>query len=339
MGRLSEPIPAHPTWLEGVSVRKTLMSSWLGVVLVAAALGAMPALTAPAGATGVTVVPLPGDRDGDGVADAADPCPDTVGSPLAADGFAGCLRIDQVVYQVLTGSQVSGQVVPQYGWRGQDVCVAGIKATLRARWYTDHDPATAEGSLTESTTSDANGFFAFDARLPFGTEYSVEVSPRAVVGDEVYCASARTEVYRHVENVGREVVASYQNLTGKVTGRVVVPGDTQVEEPCSDLQTATLLLASPTAPSVAIESTTFLGADETFSIDVGSSSSTGRTTSSRSRSAAPKASPTSAARPAATSRSWRTRTTTAFSTPPTRVNAWPVPPAALPLAAPWSRGS
>ena len=50
---------------------------------------------------------------------------------------------------------------------------------------------------------------------------------------------------------------------------MVVPGDPDVDEPCSDLQTATLLLASPNAPSVPIGSTTFLGADETFSIDVG----------------------------------------------------------------------
>ncbi len=105
----------------------------------------------------------------------ADKCPDTFGTTDETDGFAGCERIEQIVYQVRNGGRVSGQVVPQGTWQGQDVCRAGIEATLRARWYTDHDPATEAGALTEVTTTDANGFFDFEADLPFGTEYSVEV--------------------------------------------------------------------------------------------------------------------------------------------------------------------
>ena len=248
-------------------MRKSLVSSWLGVVVVAAGLGVVPALAAPVAAT---ASPLPGDRDGDGVADSADRCPDTFGSPDAADGFAGCVRVGQAVYQVISGGgRVSGQVVPQSTWRGQEVCRAGIQATLQALWYTDHDPATAAGGLTEQTTSDANGFFAFDAELPFGTEFSVRLTPRAIVGGEAFCATASTSVYRHVEVVAREVVASYKRLTGTVTGRVVVPSGTIVEEACSDQQIATLLRRFDDRPSVAIASTTFRGADETFSIDVG----------------------------------------------------------------------
>ncbi len=248
-------------------MRRSLLSRWLGVVILSTGLGLAPAMVGEA-----TAAPIPavGDRDGDGVADADDACPDMEGTLINDDvGFEGCVRVGQVVYQVLTGNQVSGQVVPFGMWRGQDVCRTGIEATLRARWYTDHDPATEADALTEVTTSDPGGFFAFEAELPFGTEYSVEVSPRLIVGDQAYCASAHTEVERYVDVVSREVAATYKSLTGTVTGRAVVLPGSSVEQPCSDLQTATLLRRFDDRSSEEIKSTTFLGADETFSIEAG----------------------------------------------------------------------
>ena len=252
-------------------MRKHPRCGWLILtVALALGLGLVPPLTVPAGAAGgVIAPPLPGDRDGDGVGDVTDECPDTFGTTDETDGFVGCWPIKQVVSLVSKGGTVEGRVVPQEKWREQDVCRSGIEVTLRARWYTDHDPGTLEGALTEATTTDANGSFDFDADLPLGTEYSVEAYPRAVVGDEVYCASARTAVISYYEEVAREVVASYTSATGKVTGEVDVPGPTKVRNACSDLQTARLMLASPNAPGVEVGSTTFLGSDKTFSIDVG----------------------------------------------------------------------
>ena len=184
-------------------------------------------------------------------------------------GFEGCVRVGQEVYQVLTGNRVSGQVVPSGSGAARTCAATGIKVTLRARWYTDHDPATEAGALTEVTTSDAGGFFAFDAELPFGTEYSVEVSPRRSSGEPGLLCLGAHDVDRYVGGGAREVAATYKSLTGTVTGRVVVLPGSGVEQPCSDLQTATLLRRFDDRSSEEIKSTTFLGADETFSIEVG----------------------------------------------------------------------
>ena len=253
-------------------MRKPLVSWLIALVVAAAGLGLGPAVL---GATAAAPSAAADDRDGDGVADGEDACPDTAGTTETFDGFAGCVRIGQYVYRDLVRDQVTGeyrvtgQVHPVSQWRGANVCFSGIVATLRAEMFTDHDPSTDGVAMTESTTSDANGYFSFTTALPFGTKYSVRLSPRAVVGGEAYCASASTAIFQHVDAVAREVTASYRNWSGRVVGRAVVVSSTPVGDPCSDLQTATVWRRFDNRPSTWIASTTFSGATETFSIDMG----------------------------------------------------------------------
>ena len=151
------------------------------------------------------------------------------------------------------GGRVSGQVLPGHVEGAGGVPARATGETLRARWFTDHDPTTDAGALTEVTGPEDNGFFDFKAEPVHSARSTpVEVSPRAVVGDEVSAARrARRSYFTTSRWVSARGGRGVQSLTGKVTGPGGggAPGDTQVEEPCSDLQTVRLLRRLDSQPA------------------------------------------------------------------------------------------